>query len=294
VGELAALASALCWAFASIVFTRLADAVDSVAANAYRCFVATLTFGLLLFFSGGPAILQTLTLEAILRLTISVWIIIGMGDTLFFKSMRLIGVSRAMPIANTNPLITTALAMLFLGERLTILQIAGSVLTVLGLILITSSDSKNQEGMPPLSRRGVGIALATALCWGVGTVIMKSGLTDLDPLVVNCVRQPAALIFLLGVLATRKSGFRQTYARMTLRTWIILTLASIIASTIGSQLFVMGVQLAGAARGGVLASTAALFSLPFSIFLLHEKPSSRVITATFVTIAGIALLVWRL
>jgi len=287
-GELAALGSAACWALASIAFTSLATSVDVVAANAFRCLVASLLFVALLPFAGGLDALRSLTPAVVGILAVSVTMIIGIGDTLFFKAMRTIGVSRAMPIAGANPLVTTGLAVAFLGERLTVFQTAGVIVTVAGLLIIVSPDRRRTVVAQPSSATGIVLAVLTALAWGVGTALLKTGLSNVGPVVVNSVRHPAALAFLIGLMVLRGQRL-DAYRRLDRRGWVLLLVTSLLSSGLGSLLFVTGLQLAGAARGSVLSSTAPLFSVPLSVVVLHERVSVRVIAGTLLTVVGIGL-----
>jgi drug/metabolite transporter (DMT)-like permease len=60
----------------------------------------------------------------------------ALGDALFVKSMKMIGSARAFPIAATNPLLTTILAVILLGEHVTWLGATGTVFVVVGVCLL--------------------------------------------------------------------------------------------------------------------------------------------------------------
>ena len=63
---------------------------------------------------------------------------VALGRFLNFTSVRINGVNRTVPIIGLAPLFSMMLAMLFLGEHLTIPIILGTISVVAGLILIVS------------------------------------------------------------------------------------------------------------------------------------------------------------
>src|SRR5205807_5084816 len=67
----------------------------------------------------------------------SVLVSLGAGDNLYFLSMQKIGLTRAMPISQSYPLIATTLAVTLLGEPVTPGLLVGIVLIPAGLYLVT-------------------------------------------------------------------------------------------------------------------------------------------------------------
>ncbi|MBY8983149.1 MAG: DMT family transporter [Candidatus Lokiarchaeota archaeon] len=67
---------------------------------------------------------------------IMVW---GIGSVAYFESIRLIGISRASPIASINPLITVMLGIIILKEKLNKYQIFGILIVIMGTIVVTIS-----------------------------------------------------------------------------------------------------------------------------------------------------------
>ncbi len=115
-GELIALSSALLWAIASVLLTIGARRVHVVPLNLVRCIVATTFFWGLLPFYGGIHALAAVPLSSWLWLILSVLCLLVIGDSLYFRSMDLAGVSWTMPVVSVNPLWSVLLAALVLGE----------------------------------------------------------------------------------------------------------------------------------------------------------------------------------
>ncbi|MFN2183738.1 MAG: EamA family transporter, partial [Anaerolineae bacterium] len=109
-GELFALFSALLWAMASVLLTVGARRIHVLPLNLIRCVISTAFFWTLLPFYGGLDALAAIPAAAWPWLVVSVLGLLVVGDTLYFRSMDLAGVSWAMPVASVNPLWAVLLA----------------------------------------------------------------------------------------------------------------------------------------------------------------------------------------
>ena len=61
-------------------------------------------------------------------------------------------------------------------------------------------------------------------------------------------------------------------------------------SALGSTLFVTGIKYGGVAIGNVLSSTAPLFTLPYEVWVLGQRPSRQTVLGAAATVAGIWLM----
>src|SRR5205085_4200727 len=83
---------------------------------------------------------------------------IVIGDSLYFLAAARIGVARALPIASSFPLITTAGAVTLLGETLTAALLAGSIMVVVGVALIGGERASSAGRSDPLGLILAGLA----------------------------------------------------------------------------------------------------------------------------------------
>jgi drug/metabolite transporter (DMT)-like permease len=222
-------------------------------------------------------------------LLLAVVIGLGLGDSLYFEGIRLVGVSRAMPITNAYPLFATLLALLFLHEPLTPVMLAGIITVVAGVYLVA------QRGplLAPLelfrgdSARGSAMVVLAGLCWACGTVLMRPALQQIDFVIANVLRMPAAA--LLMWLLVWQRGAAPDFRALKPRILGLLVLTGALTG-ISTLAFVGGVYLAGAAKAATLSSTAPLWAVPFSALLLREPITPRVLLGTLLSVAGIWLL----
>ncbi len=289
-GEFVALFSALLWAMASVLLAMGARRIHALALNLIRCAVSTGFFWALLPFYGGLEALVAIPSGAWLWMVVSVLGLLVVGDTLYFRSLDLAGVSWAMPVASINPLWAVLLAALFLDEPLTVTLIAGALLVIVGIILVSRSTDQGTAERPanPHRRRtGLLLALVVSVLWGIGQVALKPATTGMHSVVANSVRQPMGLVMLLGLnLVSRRWRALRGLDRKSL---LIILIASFVGTGVGTLFFIMAIQMAGAGRTAVLTSTAPVMALPFSMLWLKERPGRWTLIGTFLTVAGIAL-----
>jgi drug/metabolite transporter (DMT)-like permease len=138
-------------------------------------------------------------------------------------------------------------------------------------------------------RKGLLLALLVSVIWAVGAVSIKPATAGVHSAVANSVRQPLALLMLLALTLLR--GQWRELRRLDLKSWRIIVVASLMGTGLGSLIFVMAVQLAGAGRSSVLMSTSPLLAIPFSMLWLQERPTRWTLAGTVLTAAGIGLVV---
>lgn len=289
-GELCGLGGALSWALSSVLLTRLNRKVHVMAIGAVRGICSTIFFLLLLPFNGGLRVFDGMDLSTVINLLISMMFVLGIGDTLFLISAKQIGMVRTMPLSMTHVLFTFALAAAFLNEKISLGILSGALLILAGVYLLSSGP--RAAPAHPLSKAhawGIFLALATAMCWAAGTVILAPISQRVHPIAVNCIRQPGAtLLFLLAM--PKPMGFHQVRA-LTKKELATLIFAGTLATGLGSLLYLWSLRYAGAAIAAVLSATSPIFSTPLSILLLGEKTTYRIVVGSVLVIAGVWLVI---
>lgn len=291
-GELVGLLSAVLWAVSSVLLTVGAKRLHVIPLNLVRCTVSAAFFLVLLPFYGGLSALAALPLSVWLGLTVSVLALLVVGDTLYFGSLHLAGVSWAMPVASINPLWVVLLASVLVDEPLSWSLVGGAVLVVLGIAAISREPQPNgvANGIDPkMRRKGLLMALAVSVLWAVGQVALKPATAGIHAVVANSVRLPMAALLLLGMALFR--GRWRELRTLDRRSWGIILLASFIGTAIGTLLFVATIQLIGAGPTSILVSASPVMAIPFSMLWLGERPTRWTVFGTLLTIAGLVLIV---
>ena len=292
-GEVYAIACAFLWALSSALLKSQTHKMPVVLLAALRTIPAVSMYWGLLVFSGRINELVHLSLRTWAFLAGSTLVGLVLGDLFYFRSMKLIGLSRALPLSTTYPLFTVTLALLFLDEKLGWAIVGGAALTVAGACLLAFPQGivriRRSEATREVELVGVALALGAAICWASSTILLRLGLTGVDVAVANSIRLSVLLVVLVAILPKRgKIGRIRDYG---LRSVSIVLVAGIIGTGLGTFAFLAAVQRAGAARASILTATSPLFGVPLSL-ILKEKLSRRTLLGTMLTMAGVWLTVY--
>jgi drug/metabolite transporter (DMT)-like permease len=281
------LGTGLAWAAISILVRSLSGVMAPVQITTVRSTVGGIILLGFAAVSGHAGEMLRAPLWVVLSLWASILIAMGLGDTLFFSSMDHLGVTRALVLSMANPLITTIVGIGFLGEPVTLLDVAGILLVVGGLGLIVTGKGEAATERRGSRRRGLKLVFAAAGLWALSAIIMKAPLQMLSATAATALRFPVAGLVLWCTPLTR--GTVQTVQTITpaerTRLGAICALSSV-----GSLLFCVGIKYGGVAIGNVLSSTAPLFTLPFEVWVLKQRPSRQTVLGAVITVTGIALM----
>ncbi|MSP12061.1 MAG: EamA family transporter [Chloroflexi bacterium] len=298
IGEISSLSSALIGTLSSIIFKSQAHHISATSFIAWRSLIGTIFFLALVPFVGGWEIFRSIPAQTWGILLLSTLLGQIIGDTLFYRSVATLGVARTMPIVNAFPLITTILAVTILHEPLGWTRILGVGMVVGGLTILSRSQSASgtvQRGqtlgrIDKIDAEGsILLPILIAFIWGFSVFMLKPILQNAHPVAVNVIRQPLTGIVLWSLALRRKLPMWPEKERG--RFWPALIASSILGVGISSLLFLNGIALAGAARGGTLASVGPMFALLLSPMLLKEEVTKQGILGTIFTIAGVWFLI---
>ncbi len=111
------------------------------------------------------------------------------GRLLRFVSIERVGASIAAALIGLNPLFSSALAILLLGERVTLPIAAGTVVIVVGTILLSAGGRR--FGVRPAQLL---LPLLSGFCFGVVAILRKLGLSGAGPVVGSAINATTALV----------------------------------------------------------------------------------------------------
>lgn len=284
IGEITALGAALCWTLSAVLYkTALSDA-KPVSANIARCVSTTFFLIVCLVVTGQLQSLTTLPAYPTFLAGLSGVVGLCLGDTMYMLSLSLIGVSKAVPVTCTYPLFTMLFAALFLNEQITLFLLFGALLIVVGIQLI-SQEKRRSNLKRGVTFKGVLIALATAIVWGVSITLMNIALEFSESaFAVNVARMLVTTILLLALspLIDRKFSF----TRLKTRTWIILALGGIVALGLGWTLLAISLLHIQSSRAVPISSVSPLFATFLGAVFLKEKVTLRVFVGSIFIVSG--------
>ncbi len=192
-----------------------------------------------------------------------------------------------MPIAMSYPLYVLVIAWAFLGEHITLFTVLGTLLVVGGTIAVAFSAPRAQTSTRQSRRLGIVLAIGAALGWATSTVFLRIGVESVDVFAAGVVRLSLTSIILLVWRAAmlEVAPFRSYGARAL----VVLTLAALFGTGLGSIFYLTAVQQAGAALAATMATTAPLFATPISAIFLGERLNRRNVLGMLMCVAGVGV-----
>ncbi|OLS22438.1 MAG: hypothetical protein ThorAB25_25510 [Candidatus Thorarchaeota archaeon AB_25] len=273
-----------------VVYRSQASEINPVAVSSIKMWIALPFMTILTLFLPGLEA-AFLPMATIMLLSISVILGAVIGDTIYLWSQERIGVSYAFPIAMSFPIITFFLTVWFLEEPLILSRLAGAIIAVIGIVLISNEQNRNQENSETPTKFDIfGIlgAIATAFLYAIGTTVLQVGIEGVDPIAGNLIRMIVGSIAFVPIVAVAHlGGMRLITRKATVR----VIIAGFFGMAVGSLLYVTAVAMVGAAIMSVIASTAPLFAIPVSVLMLKEKLTSVAGIGIIATIVGVVLVV---
>ena len=287
-----ALLTALGWAVSSVIVKYISGKMDNFSINILRLWGGSIILVAFVFLSGrGNDFIQT-PVKALIFLATAGRIGMAIGDTVYVKSLSFIDVSRAFAIAMCAfPMLTTVVAILLLGEPFTWVNVIGAILVVVGLYLmvVIGRGRTTPAVVGSSSPKGVALAFLAAALWTMGTIALRLGAADIDAFVAAAIRVPIAATALTGLIFSQKRRGALQFKKHGLRNVGLAVAAGVIMYGVSSVGYVMAIQMMGAGRAVLITAVAPIFVLPFSIFLLKERPTIWTIAGVVLSVLGVVL-----
>lgn len=306
IGIAAGLATAALWSATALCFEAAARKVGSFNVNILRLLVAAVLFvGLSLWRTGhlGP---QELTSAAWCYLTLSGLIGFVVADMMLFQAFVLIGARLSMLIYASVPAMTAIAGYIFLGERLTSINILAMAITSAGIGLAIFGKRNIQTTTRSLSHKGILLAIGGSAGQAGGLLLGKRGAGTIDAFSATEVRVLAGLggfcviaIFArqlpnLGALFKMALGLGQSGNEATVKTirtaLTILIIGGLLGPFLGVSLGLLSTQLLAAGIASTLMSIVPVLLIPISAFVFHERVAYLEVAGTVITLLGVALL----
>ncbi len=294
IGELAALFTSFCWSFSAVGFSNAGKHFNSNVTNRVRvtlAFLALLLINTVLY--GEP-----LPLHAGLArwgwLTLSGIVGLALGDAFLFRSYQLVGPRIGLLLLSLAPVFGAAIAWLFFGENLTLMQFLGMLVTLAGIGWVVFSRPALQAGeqYTRLSRRGVLYGVIAALGQSGGLVLSKQGMGgDFSPFAGTLIRMTAAIVFLWGMAIFQKevkSTIQSVRAHPKALGWAAF--GALFGPVVGVSASLLAIQHAEVGVASTLMALPPVFMLPISYFVYKERLSWQSVAGTLVAITGVAFL----
>ncbi len=286
-GDIYALITALIWAGAVILFRRSGEWVPPFTLNFFRVTVASTLLVLTLAATGEP-LWGRAPLEDYLLLFLSGIIAIAISDTLFHRSLNMVGAGVSAIIDCLYSPFTVLAAFMLLGERLGLWQLAG-----MGLVLAGVLTTARHIHLPEVSTRQLGWGVV----WGVlamatlalGIVIAKPVLNHSSVLWATTVRQIGCLAVMLpaALISRRRSDIFAAFRPS--RSWRWSLPGAVLGSYVALIFWIAGMKYTQVGVASILNQSSTIYVLILASIFLHEPFTQRKLAASLLAMAGIAL-----
>ncbi|MCK9525613.1 MAG: DMT family transporter [Limnochordia bacterium] len=293
-GEVAALATAICWTMNAMAFEAAGKKVGSLSVNYIRFFVAFPLLTMTAFFTRGLAFPLDATSDAWIYLSLSGLIGFVLGDIFLFQALVEIGSRVTLLIKSMGPPLAALAGFLLMGERISPLGLVGMLVTMFGISLVILSRNPEEKRMR-LNRplRGVFFAFLGAVGQAMGLIFSKLGMGSYNPLAATQIRTIAALIT-FSILITVWKKWPEIWAAFKDKRAIAqIAMGAILGPFIGVTLSLVALQYAPAGVVSSLTSISPILIIPFSIGIFKEKVLPKEILGALISILGVILLFLR-
>jgi len=205
------------------------------------------------------------------------------GRFLRFMAIQRLGASIASPLNNLNPLVSTGLAILLLGEQVTLPILSGTIVIVAGATLLSMGG--RQVGFRPWH---LVLPILSAFCFGVVAIFRKIALNDIGAIAGTAINVTTALIVFTAFLIA--SGDRRALA-CDGRSLAYFVGAGL-TENLSVFLTVVALGLGTVSVVTPLTSTSPIFMLLLSPLLLRgvERVTGRIIIGTVLIVLGVYLI----
>ena len=200
-----------------------------------------------------------------------------------FKGIEKVGAPVAAAINNLNPFISTGLAILLLGEQVTLPILLGTCVIVLGTILLSTSG--RYVGFRPVH---LIYPFLSAFCFGAVVIIRKLGLSHASPMFGYAINVTTAFIAFTAYFVASGQCSTVAYDGKSLRYFVVAGLGE----NIGVLCVLIALSLGQVSVVTPLNGTAPLFVLVLAYIFLKdiERLTGRLVLGTVLIVLGVFLL----
>lgn len=204
----------------------------------------------------------------------------------FFSGLQYIEAGRASLIIALNPLAITLFATLLMKEPLTLRQLTGVLVSLIGAIFVISNGHPGAIFSGGFGR-GELLILGCVASWATYSLVGRSVLKSLTPLAAVLYSSAIGCLLLL-VPAVREGSF-SPFAMPSLVDCTSLVFLGLLGTAVGFSLYYQAIRRIGATRAGVFINLVPFFSILLSWVILGEAIKPAVLSGGALLLAGVTL-----
>ncbi len=284
-GKIFAFLCALLWALAVILFKKSGEGLKPIGLNFYKSFISMLLLIPVLLIVGTELIPSNVTIEDLLVLVLSGILGVAISDTLFFKSLNMLGAGLTAIVDCLYSPIIIFLSYIFLVNEITFKEFSGGIL-VISAILVATFRLKEKERSRKDIFFGFLYGTGAMIAMGISVVVMKPVIDKAPILWVTEVRLISGTIALSILLYLNKDKKEILASLIKKANYKYALPATILGSFIAMIMWISAFKLTDMNSAAILNQTNTIFIIVFATIFLKEKFTLRKAVATTLGIIG--------
>ncbi len=243
----------------------LVERYDPLLVSAVRVVIAALTLVAVLRWRGLAW--PRLSRRQLGGLAVCALLMVYINQIVFTLGVQRTAASNAALIIALNPLVSSLIAALWLGDRLTPARMTGVALGFGGVAAVVLTRSGATLGQGSL---GDLMVLGSVVCWVVGGVIVQRLARQLDSAVVSTVIFVFAAPLLVLHAALDPGVVLPPLSAITPGQVLLVLLSAVLATALGGLVWNQGLVRLGVARVALYAYWVPMFGVALAVLLLGE------------------------
>lgn len=279
-----AICSAVFAGLTSILAKCGLQEVDSTVATAFRTVVAMAFAWIIVLISGSYVQLDSISGETWIFLILS-GLATGASWLCYFKALQLGDVNKVVPVDKSSTVMAIMLAIIFLGESLSIPGIVGVALILVGTMLMI--EKKDVKGMESKGSSWLFFAIGSAVFAALTSILGKVGMEGIDSNLGTAIRTVVVLgMSWIMIYVSHKQSKMHGIKRRDMAFIILSGLA-----TGASWMFFFGALQMGPASIIIpIDKLSILVTIAFSYIVFKEKLTKKSAIGLAGVVAGTLLL----
>ncbi|MRR21348.1 DMT family transporter [bacterium] len=292
IGEFAALAVAFFWTITALAFESASRKVGSLTVNILRLSIAMVFLGIYTWISRGHFLPTDASWYNWVWLGLSGIVGLVLGDYFLFRSYPLIGSRFSMLIMTMAPPLAAIFGYFILGESLSLLQMAGMVIVILGIALaIFNRPVKGERLTIKLAPAGLLFAFIGAIGQGMGIVLSKYGMDGYDAFASTQIRIIAGIAGFVIIITMLRRWGNVGSAMKNVPVMKALMLGAFFGPFLGISFSLLSVKHTQAGIASTIMAIVPILILAPSAWIYKEKITVVEIAGAVLSVAGVAFFV---
>lgn len=279
-----ACGSALFAGFTAILAKIGIRNTDSNVATAIRTVIILIFSWLMVFIAGSQDMIGSISRKTLIFLILS-GLATGASWLFYFKALQLGDVNKVTPIDKSSTVLTMLLAIIFLGESVTVFKLAAMISIGTGTYLMITKkqqDIKKAEGSSWLL-----YAILSTVFASLTSILAKIGITNIESNLGTAIR--TIVVFIMAWIIVFVTGKHKEIRKIDKKSLIFICFSGI-TTGISWLCYYRALQDGQASIVVPIDKLSILVTIAFSFFFLKEKMTKKAVSGLVLVVAGTLLL----